>query len=115
MDDPFIVRSLSKCWRNFEARHLERGSCGKRAMPPHSVIRTFARSTKSASKWPVVHRHGICGGPSLRDRLDAGAQPSDEAVRFGLQTADALAYAHDHGVVHRDFKAANVITATAAG
>lgn len=48
-------------------------------------------------------------GPSLRDRLDAGALPVDEAVRWGLQAADALAYAHEHGVVHRDFKAANAI------
>jgi eukaryotic-like serine/threonine-protein kinase len=48
-------------------------------------------------------------GRSLRDRLDAGALPVTEAVALGLQAADALAYAHEHGVVHRDFKAANVI------
>ena len=33
----------------------------------------------------------------------------DEVVRYGVQAADALAWAHEHGVVHRDFKAANVI------
>lgn len=48
-------------------------------------------------------------GRSLRDRIDAGALPVDEAVRYGLHSADALAYAHEHGVVHRDFKAANAI------
>ncbi|HXW05948.1 MAG TPA: protein kinase [Vicinamibacterales bacterium] len=49
-------------------------------------------------------------GRSLRDRLDeGGALPLDEAVRCGIQAADALAYAHEHRVVHRDFKAANVI------
>ena len=48
-------------------------------------------------------------GCSLRDRLDEGALFIEEAVRLGIQAAEALAYAHDHGVVHRDFKAANVI------
>ena len=33
----------------------------------------------------------------------------DDAVRYGIKAADALAYAHDHGVIHRDFKAANAI------
>ena len=48
-------------------------------------------------------------GRSLRDRLDEGAVPLNEAIRFGLQAADALGYAHEHDVVHRDFKAANVM------
>jgi eukaryotic-like serine/threonine-protein kinase len=48
-------------------------------------------------------------GRSLRDRLDEGALPLDEAIRYAAQAADALSYAHDHGVVHRDFKAANAI------
>jgi len=48
-------------------------------------------------------------GRTLRDRLNHGALPLDEVVRYGTQAADALAYAHARGVVHRDFKAANVI------
>jgi eukaryotic-like serine/threonine-protein kinase len=49
------------------------------------------------------------GGRSLRELVDEGALPVGEAVRLGIQAADALAYAHEHGVVHRDFKAANAI------
>jgi serine/threonine-protein kinase len=48
-------------------------------------------------------------GSSLRHRIDAGALPIHETVRYGVCAAEALAYAHEHGVVHRDFKAANVI------
>jgi serine/threonine protein kinase/tetratricopeptide (TPR) repeat protein len=48
-------------------------------------------------------------GRSLRDRLEQGAIPIEEALRYGVQAADALAYAHDHSVVHRDFKAANIM------
>jgi TolB-like protein/tetratricopeptide (TPR) repeat protein/predicted Ser/Thr protein kinase len=48
-------------------------------------------------------------GASLRDRIDSGGVSIDEALRCGIQAADALAYAHQCGVVHRDFKAANII------
>jgi TolB-like protein/Tfp pilus assembly protein PilF/predicted Ser/Thr protein kinase len=54
-------------------------------------------------------------GRCLRDRLDEGAVPLDEAVHYGIQAANALNYAHDHGVIHRDFKAANIIVMAAGG
>jgi TolB-like protein len=34
---------------------------------------------------------------------------AEEVLRLGRQMADALAHAHDNGVVHRDFKSANVV------
>ncbi len=48
-------------------------------------------------------------GRTLRERLDEGALPLNDVVRYGVQAADALAFAHEHGVVHRDFKAANAM------
>ncbi|HUE85812.1 MAG TPA: protein kinase, partial [Vicinamibacterales bacterium] len=53
-------------------------------------------------------------GQSLSDRLLRGPLLLEEVLRYGIDAADALGYAHEHGVVHRDFKAANVIV-TAAG
>ena len=48
-------------------------------------------------------------GQSLSDRLAGGPLPGEEALRYGLQIADALAHAHDRGVIHRDLKSANVV------
>jgi TolB-like protein/tetratricopeptide (TPR) repeat protein/predicted Ser/Thr protein kinase len=49
-------------------------------------------------------------GRSLRERIDErGALPYDETLRYACQVADAVAYAHEHGVVHRDLKAANAM------
>lgn len=50
-------------------------------------------------------------GPSLRDRLDAGRLQLREVLHYGTQAAEALSHAHEHGVIHRDFKAANAIVA----
>jgi serine/threonine-protein kinase len=51
-------------------------------------------------------------GESLRDRLARERQlPIDQALRITQEVADALAYAHGHGVVHRDVKPANILLA----
>jgi serine/threonine protein kinase len=49
-------------------------------------------------------------GESLRDRLRRDRQlPVPDAVRIACEVADALAYAHSLGVVHRDIKPDNVL------
>src|SRR6186713_813002 len=48
-------------------------------------------------------------GASLRARLTRGGLTISETVGILREVARALAYAHDHGVVHRDIKPDNVL------
>ena len=49
-------------------------------------------------------------GLSLRARLERnGALPTGEAISVLRDVARALAYAHEHGVVHRDVKPENIL------
>ena len=47
-------------------------------------------------------------GPTLADRILTEPIPVDEALNIAKQVCDALEYAHEHGIVHRDVKPANI-------
>ena len=51
----------------------------------------------------------LLDGESLQQRLTKGPLPLDQALRVGIEIADALSRAHRQGIVHRDLKPANVV------
>jgi TolB-like protein len=57
---------------------------------------------------PYLAMEYIAGQPLNSAIPPEGFEPAD-VVKYGVQIADALAHAHEHGVIHRDLKAANVV------
>ena len=60
------------------------------------------------------HAMELVEGQPLSVRLKQGLLPPREILHYGLQLAEALAHAHERGVVHRDLKSANVMVTPGA-
>ncbi len=54
----------------------------------------------------------LVSGETLSERIAKGPLEGDEVRRIGRRLADALDHAHSNGVIHRDFKSANVVITT---
>jgi hypothetical protein len=55
----------------------------------------------------------LVDGESLRSIIDRGPLPIRRVIEYSVQMADALAAAHELGIIHRDFKPENVMVSRA--
>ncbi len=70
------------------------------------LVRVFDAGDHDGDAFVVLE---LIDGPTLADRIPDGPLPPDEVAELGIALADALAYVHERGVVHRDVTPANVI------
>ena len=72
-----------------------------------NIVTVIDRGEDSGRQFIVFE---LVEGESLKDVVErTGPLPVEQAVEIALEIASALAFAHEHGIVHRDVKPQNVI------
>ena len=128
-----IARSVAAAWASSTARRIagssarSRSSCCRPELAFRSEIRSrFLREAETAAQlshpcivpiYSVDEKDGLVyfvmafvDGDTLAKRIhDRGALDPAEVRRILREVGDALAYAHAHGVVHRDIKPDNIL------
>lgn len=88
-------------------QNFERELTAVRRVASFCTARILAAETDADLPYVVSE---YVDGPSLKDLIETrGALPAAELTRLAVGTATALAAIHEAGVVHRDFKPANVL------
>jgi len=76
-----------------------------------SLVTVFDAGTDETTQRPYLVME-LVEGSTLSDQLRLGSLTSVRTAEIGSAVADALAYVHGQGLVHRDVKPANVLIST---
>jgi TRAP transporter TAXI family solute receptor len=99
------IKVLAKQDEDASARLLQEARAASALNHPH--ICTIYEVGEHEGQAFIVMEH--VEGQSLSALVPADGLPPESVIRYGTQIADALAHAHERGIVHRDLKSANVV------
>ncbi len=99
------IKVLKEQSEDAAARMLAEARAASALNHPH--ICTIHEVGESAGISFIVMEH--VEGKPLTDMIPRDGLPVDTVIRYGTQITDALAHAHEHGIVHRDLKSPNVV------
>jgi serine/threonine protein kinase len=92
----------------FRKRFLREADLAATLFHPH-IVRVHDRGEYDDQLWiSMDYIDGTDAAQFVRDRYPAG-MPADEALAIVVAVADALDYAHECGLLHRDVKPANIL------
>ncbi|MCS7002726.1 MAG: serine/threonine protein kinase, partial [Dehalococcoidia bacterium] len=96
----------------FRERFLREARAAGRLDHPN-IVKVYDVGDQDGRPFLVMQ---LVEGPSLRDEISRlGKLSVADAVEIAAQVADALAYAHQAGILHRDVKPANILLNTRTG
>jgi Tol biopolymer transport system component len=87
-------------------QRLEREAKAISALQHAHICALYDIGTQGGTEFLVME---YLEGQTLAERLQKGALPVDQALRFGTEIAQALEKAHQQGIIHRDLKPANIM------
>ena len=99
------IKVLAKQDEDASARLLQEARAASALNHPH--ICTIHEVGEHEGQAFIVMEH--VEGKPLSALIPADGLPPESVIRYGTQIADALAHAHERGIVHRDLKSANVV------
>lgn len=104
---PDLVRD-----REFEARFIREARVVARLEHP-AIVQIYSAGRAQGYLFLAMQ---LCNGETVDQRIrDHGPIPAKEALRIARRVAEALDYAHQRGLMHRDVKPTNIMIDDAGG
>jgi serine/threonine-protein kinase len=110
LDRPVVIKLLAERFAEDESirrRFTREALAAARLSSAPNTVTIFDVGQTEEGR-PFIVMEYLPGG-SLDDRLQHGAVEPEQALVWLDQAARALDAAHDHGIVHRDVKPANLL------